>query len=58
MSRMSDMQYGPLIDAQGALECGEDITLQETQSALINAISHIRALERQVERLLATGGEK
>lgn len=60
MSRMSDLQYGTLTDAQGQLECGEDITLQETQSALINAIVHIRTLERHVADLLAaaTGGAK
>lgn len=51
MSRMSEMQYGPIIDAQGQLEAGEDITLQETQCALINAITHIRTLERKLERL-------
>lgn len=49
MSRMSELMYHPLKDVEDTLLSGENITLDETQAALINAIHVIRDLQARVE---------
>jgi transcriptional regulator with XRE-family HTH domain len=51
MSRLSEMMYAPLGQVCDALNTGQDIDLDETQGALINAIQVIGRLEARITAL-------